>query len=170
MESALEYLTRRHGAHPLERLGGLSGQQVYRVRSERGDALLNTDISPNEARFYLHHAEFLRQAGVGVPLLEAHGQDEGGLWLLLEWIPQPLPPERWLAERYAEDFARAAEVYVHLLGRSIKKTTPLRLAAVTAWTAVELLSALRGDEHAELANRLTAALPSWLEAVLPKPS
>ncbi|MCY3160049.1 hypothetical protein ECE33_18875, partial [Acinetobacter baumannii] len=87
------------------------------------------------------------------------------MWLLLEWIPQPLPPERWLAERSAEDFARAAEVYAHLLGRSIKKTTPLRLAAVTVWTAVELLSALRGDGHAELANAISKAPQPAVERV-----
>lgn len=271
-ESVHPYLKRRHGAYTLERLGGLSGWAVYRLRSGRGEAVLKTAVSPNEARLYL------RRAGVGIPLLEAYGQSEEGAWLLLEWIPERMPRARWLAdpevldllrrvhgfrqprdwpeafrprwtkaltahalgrlpastreaararlealrrlclplfrpsrlvsgdpnpknwglradgspvlfdwERFTsasplidlaisvpglgslEDFARAAEVYAHLSGRPVKKSTPLRLAAAKAWTAVELLSALRGDEHAELANRLTAALPGWLEAVLPEP-
>ncbi len=93
-EALPRQLESRVGTFTLERLGGLSGRAVYRMQLQSGVRLLKTDPHQNEVWFYKLRAPELRMAGIGIPKLEASGDG----WLLLEWLPAPLPETRWLAD------------------------------------------------------------------------
>ena len=104
-------LEHRVGAFTLERLAGLSGRAVYRLQSESGVWLLKTDPFENERYFYTVYAPKLRAAGIGIPHLEASGDE----WLLLEFLPEPLPPERWLAD--PEALSLLSRLHAHTQAR-----------------------------------------------------
>lgn len=82
----------------VERLGGISGGQVYRVQTPAGGAILKGRARLVEVRCYRELAPKLRAAGVGMPELIWSGRSGADCWLALELIPRPLPPERRLAD------------------------------------------------------------------------
>lgn len=90
-----EALGRVCGTYVLERAGGMSTSSVLRVRAERADFALKRNVAANELAFYLKNAPRLRDEGVDTPAVVGHAADENEAWLLLEWIPQPLPRARW---------------------------------------------------------------------------
>jgi aminoglycoside phosphotransferase (APT) family kinase protein len=82
----------------VERLGGMSLGSVYRVRFQSASAVVKANPGPREARFYATTAPALRERGVPCPALEWSGHVAGAYWMILEDVPHPLPPERWLAD------------------------------------------------------------------------
>lgn len=82
----------------VERLGGLSGSSVCRVRTTGGRAILKGGVKAAEAEFYQDVAPLLARLGIAVPTRYWAGGLDGRWWLLLEDVPQPLPRERWGAD------------------------------------------------------------------------
>lgn len=82
----------------VERLGGMSLGAVYRVPFQDASAIVKSNPGPREARFYATVAPALRQQGVPSPALEWSEHVAGAYWMILEDVPHPLPPERWLAD------------------------------------------------------------------------
>jgi hypothetical protein len=82
----------------IERLGGMSGGRVYRVRCPGRSVVVKGMGHSSEVDFYRTVASALAEQGVATPALEWSGQDGETWWLVLEYIPLPLPPERWLAD------------------------------------------------------------------------
>src|SRR5215211_7398942 len=79
----------------VERLGGMSGSRVLRVRGERGRAVAKGGAKAAETEFYEGVAPILAAQGAGVPNLLWAGIAGGDRWLFIEEIPTPLPRERW---------------------------------------------------------------------------
>lgn len=97
--SVLEDLSRGLGPiGAVERLGGMSGGQVYRVHTSAGGVIVKGRARLVEVRCYRELAPKLRAAGVGMPELLWSGRSGADWWLALELIPRPLPPERRLAD------------------------------------------------------------------------
>jgi aminoglycoside phosphotransferase (APT) family kinase protein len=82
----------------VERLGGMSLGAVYRVRFQGASAIVKATPGTREARFYATVAPALREQGVPCPALEWSEHVAGASWLILEDVPHPLPPGRWLAD------------------------------------------------------------------------
>src|SRR5688572_6312768 len=98
-EQVRAHIRQTHG-EPLaiERLGGMSVAQVYRVRVDGGSVIVKSSPRPAEATFYEHVADRLRQAGVPIPALALVVHVSGTSWLIVEDIPTllPVPPaDRW---------------------------------------------------------------------------
>jgi aminoglycoside phosphotransferase (APT) family kinase protein len=74
----------------VERLGGMSGGRVQRVRVAGGSVVVKR-ATPHEARFYRRAAPKLRQAGVPIPDLFLAIDEPDGCWLVIEDVPTPLP-------------------------------------------------------------------------------
>jgi len=95
----VDQLRQTHGAlSSVERLGGMSGGRVWRVRFKDASVIVKASASPAEARFYEHAADTLRLAGVPSPRLELALHEPDAHWLLLEDIPTSLPiqpPTSW---------------------------------------------------------------------------
>ncbi len=78
----------------------MSRSQTFRVRGPRGSAVVKGGARPAEARFYQTVMPVLLEYGVAVPEPKWIARDrEGVWWLILEDVPQPLPRERWVANR-----------------------------------------------------------------------
>ncbi|HEX5503834.1 MAG TPA: aminoglycoside phosphotransferase family protein [Thermomicrobiales bacterium] len=93
------YLRAAHGEpHAVERLGGMGGGRVYRVRCPGRTVVVKGAARAAEALFYREVAPALAARGVVAPALEWDGEDAGGWWLVLEALPWPLPRERWAAD------------------------------------------------------------------------
>lgn len=93
------YLLAAYGpASSISQLGGMSGANVWWAQFGAGAVIVKRSAKENESRFYRQAAPILRENGVVVPALLWQGADVDGYWLVLEYIPQPLPRERWLAD------------------------------------------------------------------------
>ena len=68
---------------------GVGGPGVVICHGPAGRAVMK-HTTAEEAVFYRHYAPLVRQHGLSVPLLLAHGVTDGGPWLLLEWLPRVL--------------------------------------------------------------------------------
>ena len=79
----------------VERLGGMSGSRVLRVRGERGRAVVKGGAKAAETEFYEVIAPILAARGAGVPELLWAGVAGDERWLIIEEVPTPLPRERW---------------------------------------------------------------------------
>jgi hypothetical protein len=92
-------LRQTHGAlSSVERLGGMSGGRVWRVRFTDASVIVKASASSAESRFYEQVAEPLRATGVPSPLMGWALHEPGAHWLILEDIPTPLPvqaPATW---------------------------------------------------------------------------
>lgn len=82
----------------LERLAGLSGATVRRVRFARLNLVIKVTSERTEFEFYRTVAPVLRARGIGIPELVVAGSLPDGYWLALEHIPEPLPSARWVAD------------------------------------------------------------------------
>ena len=121
-----DVIRRMHGvAVTVERPGGMSVAQVYRVRSATDSAIVKASPSRREALFYEQVADAVRALGVPIPHLEWSGHVDGKHWLILEDIPHALPlPQRdaWrpdprmvlpLARLHAAELSAPAELAEH---------------------------------------------------------
>jgi aminoglycoside phosphotransferase (APT) family kinase protein len=78
----------------------MSRSQTFRVRGPRGSAVVKGGARPAEARFYQTVMPVLKEYGVAIPEPKWLARDGEGLWwLILEDVPQPLPRQRWVADR-----------------------------------------------------------------------
>lgn len=92
-------LERRFGGPwVVERLGGLSGAVVARVRLRGGSVVVKGGVGSAEAHFYAHVAPVLRAQGVSIPVCRGAVADGDWRWLVLEDVPEPLPRTRWAAD------------------------------------------------------------------------
>jgi hypothetical protein len=82
----------------VERLGGMGQGRVYRVRSARQSAIVKLDAGAIEAHFYRVVVPQWPELQRFTPTLLATAESDAESWLVLEDIPQPLPPERLLAD------------------------------------------------------------------------
>jgi hypothetical protein len=90
----VEQLHRTHDApSSVERLGGMSGSCVWRVRFTGSSVIVKASASPAEARFYELAAGPLREAGILSPRLEWALHEPDAHWLVLEDIPTQLPTQ-----------------------------------------------------------------------------
>jgi aminoglycoside phosphotransferase (APT) family kinase protein len=88
------------GAQVLE---GLSDRDLRRVDGERGSVVVKGPADPRELAFYTEVAPALE--GVPVPHLLGGYRIDDSHWLVLEYVPHPLPRSEW---------ARNTEAYVVL--------------------------------------------------------
>jgi RNA polymerase sigma factor (sigma-70 family) len=94
-----DYLLTANGPpHSISHLGGMSGASVWLVQFRAGAVIVKHSAKENESRFYRQIAPTLRENGVISPELLWHGEYSDDYWLVLEYIPQPLPRARWLAD------------------------------------------------------------------------
>src|SRR5690349_16923622 len=88
------YLTQRYGeAESIEPLLGQSQNHVWRVQFA-GESRVIKETRGREAIFY---ECFASRLGHLAPHMERRVGAEYN-WLVLEWIPYPLPRHRWLAD------------------------------------------------------------------------
>ena len=92
-------LTSRHGQPThVEVLRGLSHNRVWRVSFGALQLIVKASAQPNEMVFYHEVAPQLVAQGIAIPELIQCDTVEGMYWLVIEYIPQPLARERWLAD------------------------------------------------------------------------
>lgn len=73
-----EYLSAAHGeSRAVERLGGMGGGRVYRVRCPSGAVVVKGGARAAEVHFYREVAPILAARGVATPALEWAGEDVG---------------------------------------------------------------------------------------------
>jgi hypothetical protein len=84
--------------HSTERLGGMSGAGVWRVRFADGSVIVKAGSKVEESRFYRAFAPTLREKGFAAPDLYWNGEYDSIHWIVIEDIPQLLPRTRWLAD------------------------------------------------------------------------
>jgi aminoglycoside phosphotransferase (APT) family kinase protein len=77
---------------------GLSHNNVWRVSFPSTQIIVKHSVKRTEAAFYQDVAPALIVQGVATPALEWLHQEDEGAWLVLEYIPEPLPKERRLAD------------------------------------------------------------------------
>jgi len=82
----------------VEHLGGLSGAAVLRLNFGTCTAILKQGAPAVELHVYGRLGELFRAHHVHMPRLLASGDAGGSPWLLIEDVPEPLSPERWLAD------------------------------------------------------------------------
>ena len=73
----------------LERLAGVGGPGVIRIRGPRGRAIAKYPVR-QEATFYRSWASLVRQRGLGVPHVYAQGETAGQAWILMEALDATL--------------------------------------------------------------------------------
>lgn len=76
-----------------ERLSGLSGREVTRVDGDLGSVVVKARADPRELSFYRDVAPLRRD--VPTPRLHWLAMIDGSGWLVLEYVPRPLPQVRW---------------------------------------------------------------------------
>lgn len=82
----------------IERLAGMSGGDVYRIRGTRRSVIAKRPAREAEVTFYRHIAPQLHKAYDFTPFLLDAVREDARWWLLLEDVSRPLPRERWLAD------------------------------------------------------------------------
>ena len=99
-QDILEFLQHPTRAENLS--GGLTGRAVHRVRLEDhsivDSVVVKANVAPREAAFYRDFAPALNAHGVRTPKLEMIAETGDETWLVLGYIPAPLPDQRWLAD------------------------------------------------------------------------
>ncbi|MGH2608467.1 MAG: phosphotransferase family protein [Tepidiformaceae bacterium] len=139
-EQLLEHLRVRHGELAgIERLGGWSVAEVWRVRFEGSSVVVKATRSAVEPAFYDRVAPELRAARVPIPEVELNLEAEGRHWLVLEHLPEPFVPP--LAERWAPDPAVVAAL-ASLHSATRRRTFDLPETAAGTWTPAMTSSAL----------------------------
>src|SRR5436853_3557005 len=79
-------------------LRGLSHNQVWHITFHATSLIVKHTMRPAEAMFYRVVAPALRAHGIGLPDLDWFHIEDESYWLVLEYIPKPLPRTRWLAD------------------------------------------------------------------------
>lgn len=80
-------------------LGGMSGARVWAVAGPAGRVVVKRTASRREAAVYGALAPTLIAAGVSIPAsLGQVDTGAGSIWLILEYIAEPLPRHRWLGD------------------------------------------------------------------------
>jgi hypothetical protein len=82
----------------LERMAGMSGAEVYRLEFVNHSTILKITPHFSESQFYEQIAPTLQTAGINAPSSELNLYLNSLYWLAIEYIPTPLPKERWLAD------------------------------------------------------------------------
>jgi hypothetical protein len=95
--SALRSYLNDHNGAPttLRRLYGLSHNKVWEAAFPAARFVIKATENPVEPYAYQYLAPFL---GDAIPRLEWSHTEAAEHWLVLEYIPNPLPRERWLAD------------------------------------------------------------------------
>jgi len=83
------------GPISLEMISGLSPASVYKMVSPKLVAILKSVLDPREYLFYRDIASVLNSAGASTACLYFHKIYSGIPWILIEYIPYPLPDYRW---------------------------------------------------------------------------
>lgn len=93
LPAAVEAWLRSRAPEPIVavRLGGMSGAEVFRVRTAAASLIVKLRAKPAEVDFYQRIAPVLGRHGIPSPRLEGSGLADGAPWLVLEDIAQPLP-------------------------------------------------------------------------------
>lgn len=136
----------------VERLGGMSGARVFRVRAAGGSIIIKA-AAPAEVRFYRAVAPVLARYGVATPALRWSTEETADHWLVLEDVPHPLPRERWTAD--PEVLAMLARLH----GSGVMPASGPDTGYRPTWAARltdEALAQLRRDERDELGPALGA--------------
>jgi hypothetical protein len=81
----------------VDRVSGQSRAKVWCARFERKTVVVKKTSADREVNFYRVTAPSLRKV-VPIPNVEWIYQGDEYSWLVLEYIPRALPPERWLAD------------------------------------------------------------------------
>jgi Phosphotransferase enzyme family len=89
------YIAETHGMpRAIEPLQGLSGSHVYRIVFANCQRIVKYSASTQEAVFYRDIAPQLVAVGIALPYVEWQLIAQDGSWMLLEYIPHPLPAAR----------------------------------------------------------------------------
>jgi aminoglycoside phosphotransferase (APT) family kinase protein len=151
---------RRFGAPAaVERLGGMSGGRVERVRVADGSVVVKR-ATPHEARFYRRAAPKLRQAAVPIPDLFLAIDEADGCWIVVEDVSTPLPVSsagKWrpdplvvaiLAQLHATTRDNPPEIPPPVARDWTDATTDAALACFPARVAARLAPVLRRFQEA----------------------
>lgn len=83
----------------VEELGGLSARRVVAVQGTRERVAVKGPVDPPELAVAGQLGQVLRRQGVPLPeTLSTIAASDGGVWLVLESLPDPLPRDRWGAD------------------------------------------------------------------------
>jgi|ADGO01.1.fsa_nt_gi Predicted choline kinase involved in LPS biosynthesis len=88
-------------------LGGLSGRTVAVARGQRGTLVAKGPAAATEVRVATRLAPLFREAGIRVAESAVVRTANAGQWLVLEYLPQALPRDRWGADADVIDVLRA---------------------------------------------------------------
>ena len=122
----------------------MSRNQIWRVTGALGTLIVKATQS-TEARFYQLAASQLDVQAVHTPQLFAHYQVDGADWIVIEFVPQPLPKARWLADVQAIDQLRLlhrAELTLPVDGWFRPKWTPQMTAAALNYLSSSVANTL----------------------------
>ncbi len=82
-------------------LSGLSQSAVWRVHCDAECLVLKKSVEPKELNFYRDIAPQLVTQGVPIPAVKWSETLPDAFWFAIEYISDPLPRERWLADPQA---------------------------------------------------------------------
>lgn len=85
----------------VESLSGVTvdGGVTRLTLADHSSVIVKSSSTGREGNFYTLHADTVRDAGVGVTKMYWSSLEEQGTqWMVLEYVPHPLPKDRWLAD------------------------------------------------------------------------
>ncbi len=134
----------------VDALGGLSGRTVAAVHGARGSLVVKGPAAAPEVAVATDLAAVLTDRGVRTPRTLVIETAASAAWLLMEYLPEPLPRERWGADERVVGVLRALHsVPVDLVAGVGGRYRPGWDAALTS----AAVTALDGD--AALTDRLS---------------
>jgi len=86
------------GPRKIDPLACQSRHSVWLVRFAKESRIVKLARGGSEAEFYREVVPRSPELAALAPSLDASVDANAGTWLVLEWIPNPLPRERWLAD------------------------------------------------------------------------
>lgn len=96
------------GITRIESLGGLSGRIVARVQGTGRSVVAKGPVSTPEVEVARRFPELLLRHGVRVPRVFATPETaDDGTWIVMEYLPDPLPQGRWGADEQVIAMLRA---------------------------------------------------------------
>lgn len=91
----VDFLQHTYGPLPaVDQLGGIARTRNWRVVFDSVSVIVKISDRPNEQLFYQTVAPALVTQGVPIPQLEWAAEVDGRSWIVLEYIPHPVPQER----------------------------------------------------------------------------
>lgn len=133
-------------------LGGMGGARVVQLAGPGGTLVAKGGVSGRERAVYERLVASLAERGVRIPRWHATVLDGDDVWLLIEDIPVPLPPDRWLADASVMATLRR----LHALPTAALDVLPSRFRP--AWTASMEAAALAWLGDGTLGHGRLAAL------------